>query len=54
MSKGKNRLDRTLFPQQINSARTGHLTEATCGFINYPQITTLLTTTSFINTKGWE
>ena len=30
------------------------LSVATCAFNTYPQITKMLTTTNFINTKGWE
>jgi hypothetical protein len=44
----------SLFPQVINLGRLEISSFATCGFNKNPQITTLLTTTNFINTKSGE
>ena len=46
--------DRLVYPQDINPGRTAASSPMTCGFNKNPQITTLLTTTKFINTKGGE
>jgi len=47
-------LSGVVYPQFINPLITRFSTLSTCSFNNYPQITTLLTTTNFINTKSGE
>ena len=42
------------YPHSINPSVTSLTKRATCTFNIYPQITSLLTTTKFINTKSGE
>ena len=54
MNKAKTSQVTAFYPHIINLSYTSSLKSATCGFSSYPQITTLLTTTNFINTKSGE
>ena len=54
MAKPRPGVFSAAYPHSINASFTQISSEATCAFNTYPQITSLLTTTKFINTKSGE